>query len=355
MRSDLENFHATTSHRRPGRILFHAGFTPDLERRVKEHIKSDDIAGHYGYFAPAWITVNKPENVPDLDYSRYWKDEKLPEGTTFSGGLAMVPSGFYHFWGFISPLRNAASLADIEGYPMHDASSWDASSLPGKVAEAHAAGKAAQGWIGHMYESAWQIRGYEQFLIDTIERPSWAECLLERIARQNMIGAVAYAKAGVDYVTCGDDVANQKALMFAPPVWRKLMLSRWSKIWAAIRSINPACRIWYHSDGNITDIIPELLDAGVDILNPLQPECLDLDAIHRTYGRRMVIDGAIGTQSTMPFGTPADVRVRVKEIIGKYGRDGGLIVSPTHVLEPEVPLANIDALSEACREFGTFE
>jgi uroporphyrinogen decarboxylase len=80
-----------------------------------------------------------------------------------------------------------------------------------------------------------------------------------------------------------------------------------------------------------------------------------VDEIHRRFGRRLTLDGCIGTQSTMPWGTPDDVRRRVKECIDKYGRDGGLMLAPTHVLEPEVPLANIDAFADACRRYGTFE
>jgi len=134
----------------------------------------------------------------------------------------------------------------------------------------------------------------------------------------------------------------------------RIMRSRWERVWREVKEVNPDCRIWYHSDGNITSIVGDLIEAGVDILNPLQPEALDIDAIYRRYGDRLTFDGTIGTQSTMPFGTADDVRTRVKEVIEKYGQSGGLIISPTHVLEPEVPLENIDALFDACREFGQF-
>jgi len=142
--------------------------------------------------------------------------------------------------------------------------------------------------------------------------------------------------------------------MFAPDTWRIMMLSRWKKVWQAAKENNPKVKIWYHSDGNITDIIPDLIEAGVDVLNPIQPECLDIDSIHRRYGKRLTLDGCIGTQTTMPFGTPDDVRRTVKNLIDAYGRNGGLILSPTHVLEPEVPLENIDAFCTACKGFGTF-
>jgi uroporphyrinogen decarboxylase len=356
MSTDLQNFYATCEHRRPGRILFYADFVEDLHKRVVDHIGTDNIAGHYGMIQPAWIDLPLPTGSKPLDFTPYWANEILPEGTSINqDGVAMVPSGFYHFWGYISPLRNAQSIHELETYPMRDFHNADDSSLKGQVEQLHKEDKIAKGWVGHMYETAWQIRGYEQFLMDMVEQPEWAQCLLDRIAEQNMIRAIAFAKAGVDWITCGDDVANQKAMMFAPATWREMMLSRWKEIWKTIKEINPNAKIWYHSDGNIMDIIPELLDAGVDILNPLQPECLDLDTVHKRFGSRATFDGCIGTQSTMPWGTPTDVRNCVKELIEKYGKNGGLIISPTHILEPEVPLENIDALCDACREFGTFE
>jgi uroporphyrinogen decarboxylase len=208
-------------------------------------------------------------------------------------------------------------------------------------------------FVGHIYENAWQIRGYEEFLLDLLERPAWAECLLGRLAAQRRTMAVAHVEAGADVVQCGDDIANQNALMFAPAIWRRIMLPLWRDIWQELKRINPDVRIWYHSDGNISAVVDDLVDAGLDILNPLQPECLDIDTIHRRHGAHLTFDGTIGTQSTMPFGSPEDVRNRVRDVIGNYGANGGLIVSPTHVLEPEVPVANIDAFVDACREYGS--
>ena len=351
--TNLENFLATVEHRRPDQILYSAGFVDDLHRRVVEHIGTDDIAGHYGFSGGRGVGLKPPPDLKPLDFSKYWEGQELPEGTGIDGsGVAVVPSGFYHFWGYISPLRNAKSLKEIEEYPMQDYSEWDDSHMAAEVRQAHDEGHMVSAWVGHMYESAWQIRGYEQFLIDTIERPAWAECILERIFQNNLIAARAAAKAGADKIATGDDVANQKALMFSKDTWKKLIHSRWAKVWGEVKSINPKSYIWYHSDGNITDIVPDMVEAGLDILNPLQPECLDIDAIHRRFGKRLTFDGCIGTQSTMPWGTPDEVRARVKEVVDKYGRSGGLMIAPTHVLEPEVPLENIDAFFETCRTYG---
>ncbi|MBT4499355.1 MAG: hypothetical protein HOC74_16625 [Gemmatimonadetes bacterium] len=356
MITDRDDFIATVEHRRPSRILYRAGFTPDLHRRVAEHVGTEKIGEHYGFMGMTNLSPNRPDHIEPIDYRRFYGKDELPEGTRISPvGAAQVPSGFYHFFGYISPLRNATSLKELEDYPLDDCAQWDISHYEETVSSARAAGRIVVGGVGHMYESAWQIRGYEEFLIDMMERPAWAECILDKLIEQARYKAVTAAKAGADYVHCGDDVASQVSLMFSKPMWEKFMLSRWRRVWQEVKEANPDCRIWYHSDGNVADIVGDLIEAGVDILNPLQPECLDCDALHRRYGDRLTFDGAIGTQSTMPFGSAEEVRARVKEVIEKYGQNGGLIISPTHILEPEVPLENIDALFDACREYGQFE
>lgn len=356
MTTHLDNLRAVLAHQRPAWVPYRAGFTPDLQRRLVEHTGTEDLVAHYGMTDLGGLEIVRPDGVPEPDFSPYWEGETLPAGTEIDrNGVAMVPSGYYHFWGYLSPLRNARDLSELERYPIDDLSGWDLSYLADQVAARHAAGLVAAGFAGHMYETAWQIRGYEAFLIDMLERPSWAECLLERLAQRNMQRAVALAEAGADVIRTGDDVANQQALMFAPDLWRRMIHARWARIWRRIKEINPACRIWYHSDGNVAGIVGELVDAGVDILNPLQPEAVDVDAVHAWYGGRLTLDGCVGTQSTMPFGTPDDVRRRVRVVIERYGQQGGLIVSPTHVLEPDVPVENVDAFFDACREYGRFD
>lgn len=349
--TDLECFRATVAHERPERVLHYFSCTPDLLQRLRVHAGIDDIDRHYGMLARRWLGLKKPAAFVPPDYSAYWRTETLPPGTTINGmGVAQVPSGFYHFWGYVSPLRTAQSLAELERYPLTDVRGWDGSHLRAETEQAHAEGRVVVGSVGHIYENAWQIRGYVEFLTDILERPAWAQCLIDRLAEQNMARAVAFARAGADMLHCGDDIASQNAMMFHPAIWRRMLLSRWREIWQAAKAIHPDIKVWYHSDGNIIDVVDDLVEAGVDILNPLQPECLDIDAIHQRHGARLTFDGCIGTQSTMPFGTPAEVRARVREVVGRYGRNGGLIVSPTHVLEPEVPVANIEALADACRQ-----
>jgi len=353
--TELEVFRDTVAHRPPARILYHFDCTPDLSRRLSEHMGGDgNWYRHYGCYnahhpGPRW-----PSGVSQPDYSPYWKGYAMPPGSWINHlGVLEVPGGFHHFTGYVSPLRNATSQEEIDRYPIVETTRLDYSHFADEVGTAHKAGHPAAIFVGHMYENSWQIRGYEPFLEDMIERPKWAHSLLERFFRNNLHSAVEAAKAGVDMIMCGDDVANQQYPMFSLPMWREFILSRWKEVWRAAKAVKPDAVIHYHSDGNITSLIPEMAGAGLDILNPVQPECLDTDEIHRQWGGRLSFDGCMGTQTTMPFGTPDQVRMRVKECIEKYGLNGGLILSPTHVLEPEVPIRNIEAFVGACREFGT--
>lgn len=348
----LEIFRATVKHEPHQEFLFCAGFTPDLERRIRDryHLQPEaGIAEYFGMYEPAAVQPKEPE-VSKPDFATYFEGVEKPEGSFINGlGVLEIPAKFYHFTGYISPLRNAKTFSELEKFPFPVAQGFDETGMKEKVAEAHQQGKVSSCWGGHMYESAWQIRGYEEFLMDTVERPEWCEYILDRLTERNLKIATAAARAGVDFLITGDDVANQRGLMFAPGVWRQLMKKRWAKVYTAARQIKPDIQIWYHSDGNVRDIIPELVEIGVTILNPLQPECLDLLEVKKRYGKLLVFDGTIGTQSTMPFGSPEEVKKVVRERKRNLGYDGALILAPTHILEPEVPLENIEAFVEACK------
>jgi uroporphyrinogen decarboxylase len=275
---------------------------------------------------------------------------QVPPNASIDGiGVLHVRGSMYHFTHYVSPLRNARRFEEIESFPYEHANGFSADHMSDQVRAIHAKGMVASSWVGHMYEDSWQIRGYEEFLMDMISNPEWCEFILDKITEKNIAAATAAATAGVDVIDTGDDVASQNALMFSLDQWRGFMKTRWAKVYAAARKIKPDIQIWYHSDGNILDIIPELIDIGVTILNPVQPECMDLVEVKKKFGKKIVLDGTIGTQTTMPFGTPDEVKKVVKERVETLGRDGALILSPTHVLEPEVPIANIQAFVEAAK------
>ena len=354
--TQLECFRATIAHEPHEGFLYHAGFTPDLGRRMLERLglgEDGDVAAPLGLYTPVGTTLRPPEDVKRPDFWGYYEDLEVPEGAYLDeAGVLHVPGSLYHFTHYVSPLRNATRREDIESFPYPSVEGFTDDHMADDVRAAHARSRPAQCLIGHMYETSWQIRGYAEFLTDMIERPEWCEHILDRLTERNLAIAQAGARAGCDILYTGDDVANQNALMFSPEQWRRFMKARWAKVYAAARAIKPDIEIWYHSDGNIEAIIPELIEIGVTILNPVQPECMDLVRIKQKWGDRLVLDGTIGTQSTMPWGTPDEVKRVVRERVRTLGGDGALMLAPTHVLEPEVPIENVLAFVEAAGEFG---
>jgi uroporphyrinogen decarboxylase len=352
--TQLEIFHATVNHQPHDEFLFYADFTSDLDRRLREKyaLMSDvDLREPFGMYRPEGIQPKEPKGLPKPDYSVYFEDVDKPEGSFINGlGVLEIPAKLYHFTGYVSPLRKAKSLQDLERFPFPGQGILEEADMADRVKQAHRQGKVALTGVGHMYEDSWQVRGYEEFLMDLADKPEWCEFILDRFTRRNLQIAAAAARAGVDYIITGDDVASQKNMMFSAQTWRRLMKVRWAKVCAEARRIKPDIQIWYHSDGNIMEIIPDLIEIGVTILNPVQPECLNPQEVKKQYGKHLVLDGTIGTQSTMPFSGSEEVKRVVRERKETLGFDGGLILSPTHILEPEVPLENIAAFVDACRE-----
>ena len=354
--TQLECFQATITRQPHDAFLFYASFTPDLESRVRADQGLDataDLATHFGMFNPTGVGPKPPPDHKPPDYSRYYTDIDIPAHASIDSiGVLHLPGSTYHFTKRLSPLRHASCLNEITSYPYPSVVGFTTDHMAEEVHAAHHAGRVAVGWVGHMYEDAWQIRGYEEFLMDMATRPEFCEYILDRTTERNLAVATAAARAGVDYLRTGDDVANQITLMFSIDHWRRFMKPRWAAVYAAARAIKPDIQIWYHSDGNIEEIIPELIEIGVTILNPIQPECLDPFAVHRRFGSDITLDGTIGTQTTMPFGSPDDVRSAVTAIIEAVGPAGGLILSPTHVLEPEVPLENIYTFFDTVKQLS---
>jgi uroporphyrinogen decarboxylase len=183
----------------------------------------------------------------------------------------------------------------------------------------------------------------ENLLMDFLADPDLAHAICEKLTDLRVRQAVRYAELGVDILRLGDDVGTQTGPMIGLGTYRTFLKERTRRIIAAAKRVRPDLLVFMHCDGQVAEFIPEYLEIGVDILNPLQPECNDLAMIGQQYGDRISFWGGIGTQSTMPFSTPADVRRKVREVQAALGARGGLLLAPTHILEPEVPWENVEA------------
>ena len=303
------------------------------------------------------VEFGAPKKQDDL-YLRYFpgmEPSELFSINDWGVGAKKSEDSIYHFTRRISPLENAETLNELIDYPMPDFTQSD-SELDKQVADIHSSNLAAAGQGDlTLFEMAWLIRGYEQFLEDLLLRPDFAECLLDRIFKIRLFMVKRLAAAGVDVLTCGDDVSCQRGMLINPELFRSFLKPRYDILIHTAKTINKDLLIFFHSDGNPEAIIPDLIEVGVNILNPCQPECNDFDMLKKTYGKDLSFWGAIGIQELLPFGTRDDIRREVRHLKETLGSGGGLLLGPTHVIEPEVPWENLVVLYEAIEEFGRYK
>ena len=256
-----------------------------------------------------------------------------------------------------NPLATAQSLEDLRAYPFPDTSNpYRVDRLRKDVSAWHARGLAVGGNLPHLggelFEAAWRLRGLENFLLDMIERPDWADFLLNRLAGLARRNAEALAAAGVDVLALDDDIGMPGTMFISPALWRRFFKPRMAQIIGAARVIKPDLRVLYHSDGHIGPIVGDLIEIGVNALNPLQPEHMDALQIRQIYGPRLALWGTVGYQTTFTYGTPQEIRLEVKQRVAALGR-AGLVLCPAYDVDtPDIPWENVEAFLEAVRTYG---
>lgn len=197
-----------------------------------------------------------------------------------------------------------------------------------------------------IFECAWALRGYERLLADFILNPDLAEHILEIPYQYHLTAAKKLVEMGVDMIWIGDDVGTQNRMLMSPNHWRQYLKPKMADFIAALKAINPDVKVAYHSDGFIYPIIPELIEIGLDVLNPVQPASMDPARLKKDFGQSLCFWGSIDEQHTLPFGKPEDIRAEVLTRLRTIGENGGLIIGPTHHVQLDTPMENFWALIE---------
>jgi uroporphyrinogen decarboxylase len=323
----------------------------------------EKIAGtrdYYEYFNIPLRYVDINPTKKETDFKVYYNDlppEAKPLSWNPEWGVYSLPGSIAHFEEMLHPMKNFTKISQIDSYPFPDFLAdyrWEG--IAEQVLDIKKKDLIAVAFMEMtIFEVSWYLRGMENFLMDLLSDEEFACALMDRVVEIRIEMAKKFAKTGLDILMLGDDVSTQLDMMFSPELWQKLIKPRLKKICTAAREVNPDILLFYHGDGNLASIIPDLIEIGVDILNPVQPECMDPVNLKKEYGDSLSFWGTIGTQTTMPFGTPTDIEEKVREMIQTVGKGGGLLISPTHVIEPEVPWKNIIAFVEAAKKYGNWK
>jgi uroporphyrinogen decarboxylase len=261
----------------------------------------------------------------------------------------------YHEWRYHPERGDTGRLDDgalAAGLPGAFPDPLDASQLAALAAQVqagHRAGRAVAAAPPHLggelFETAWRLRGFRTFLTDRVERPALARYLLEQLTALTAQNAVLLARAGIDVLLLDDDIAMPTGLIIGEKHWRQFFKPCLGEIIRQARAIAPDLLVMFHSDGDFTRVVPDLVEIGVNAINPLQPDCMDAAAIKYAFGDRLALWGTAGTATLWDWGTPAQLRAEAERCVRAYG-PAGLLLAPAYDVD-FTPLANLRAFFAA--------
>jgi uroporphyrinogen decarboxylase len=292
-----------------------------------------------------------------------WEDKVFPDGSYQDewGVIRSRPPEGGHFYVSGSPFAGDPTLPDLQQHRWPDP--YDPGYVEGLAEESRRLHQQTDFAVilnfpvGIVHQAQF-LRGYEAWLTDLILNPAFAESLMDRLLEIYLIiGERMIAATGghFDIIFYGDDVAFQNGPMMSLDLYRKMIKPRHQQLFAHLKAKAQA-PLLFHSCGSVYSLMEDLIEIGVDCINPVQVSAKDMDAkrLKKEFGDRMAFWGGIDTHKVLPFGTPDDVRAEVKGRIEDLAPGGGYVLNSVHNLQPEVPPENIVAMFEAAKEFGRY-
>lgn len=345
---------AALQHREPDRCPMQLSFTPEFARRLRSDLGISEDKAHNPHGGGNTYQLERAIGQDMLLTSVGWANSyyQSPESYTDEWGVKWCAQPYTTPFG-------QGHYTEMVGHPLAEKAAVPQYRPPDpcrpelyKEAERVVRQFKDEYWIvgvtvTTIFETAWALRGYEQLMMDFVEDPDLAEWILDIPYYYHLAAAERLVGLGVDMIWVGDDVGTQRGMLFSPDCWRRFLKPRMRNFVGKLKYINPQLKIAYHSDGQIYPIIPDLLEIGIDVLNPIQPACMDAALLKAEYGQDLCFWGTIDEQHTLPFGTPEQVEEEVRRRINTVGAGGGLILGPTHHVQLDTPMQNFWAMVQA--------
>ncbi|MCL5408511.1 MAG: hypothetical protein M1135_00575 [Candidatus Omnitrophica bacterium] len=332
------------------------GFSKGAKKVFEEHAGKETDPCEYFNFDGRWLSILPTQKqIPDWK-NLYYKNKNLPEDINIDPewGIASVYLEKTDDQISFPPLKEVKTPEEIKNYPWPDIDAdyrWE--NISKKVEEVKKSDHISFLGTGiSFFESAWGIRGFEEFMMDMAEKNGIAKSILDKIYDITIKCTQNVAKSGVDVLQSGSDVATQRGLLMSKKMWRDYFFPIMRDSIKEAKKIKPDILVIYHSCGNVMDLIEGFIEAGIDILNPIQPEAMNIFELKKIYGDVLTFHGGIGVQSVLPFGTPQEVRDITQKTIDIMGKGGGYLCSSSHNIRPETPWENLMAFVETVREYG---
>jgi uroporphyrinogen decarboxylase len=339
----------SVNHQRPDRPSIDYLATPEAHNNLKRHLKIDDDG----------LLLRKL----GVDIRRVAARFIGPKDMMGMGGGGAAGKDFLGVvWKSVSnefgayneiafhPLAKSTTVKEIEYYHWPQVDWFDFSHLKEEIAQFNKDQRyAIMYFSGGAFETPWYMRGLERFLMDLVECPDIAECISSHAAKfykECALRAIEESGGQIDIIGSGGDIGTQRGMMLSPDLWRR-HIKPYSR--QLIRTFKDMGLItYYHSCGSIFPVIGDLIEMGLDILDPIQPKALNMNPVNlkTLFGSKLTFHGGIDEQELLPFGKPRDIRKEVNRLIEILGADGAYIVCPAHAFQPDTPIENILAIYE---------
>ena len=376
--SSRERVWRTLNHREPDRVPFNLTLTAGIYHRLRAHLglppDPDKPLG-------VWTTVSPSLDLLDamhvdlyylgLNPPARWSPPKTDDGLVYDEwniGRIKVERGDGNFYYEMAkhPLSHA-TRHDIEDFP------WPDPTDPGRTAGLREkvlrirreTDKAIMAKFSNsIWEQSWWLYGMQDWMMDMIIKPEITCAIMDKVCDL----AIRFMEAGLDAVgdlidivrLSGEDLGTQTNPMISPAMFNRMVRPRFQRFWSFAKNKllekNPAGKLMIHSCGNVRPFIPDWIDMGLDVLDPIQPRAEGMEpyALKRDFGEQLTFHGGIDIQRILPFGTPEEVTDEVRRCIRALAPGGGYIVAPAHNVQSDVPPENLVAIRDAIEAYGYY-
>ncbi|MHB8970087.1 MAG: uroporphyrinogen decarboxylase family protein [Pirellulaceae bacterium] len=317
-------------HRQPARTPYHIGFTKQMHARMADYLGDpaflDHIGNHFTVLRaePVGARVEVRPHIWRDQFGVHW-DRSVDQDIGVVLEHLVTPDNLDTF---IFPDANDPSrFAPFENLRQDYPDTFVVTNISFSL-----------------FERAWTLAGMELLLMAMVDNPGFVHQLLDRLLEFNLRLIEHVCAYDVDALMFGDDWGQQHGLIMGPTLWREFIKPRIRQMYQAVKARGKF--VFIHSCGKVQQLFPELIECGLDVFNPMQPEVMDVVEIKREFGAQLGFYGGISTQRTLPFGTVQEIRDEVRRLIDVLGHEGGYIASPAHAIPPDARPENVAAMIE---------
>ncbi len=332
--SPRERVLAAIRHEEPDRVPYHLGYTAPARRKLEAHLGTADLADAVGDHVAVYSLRRKgpqTEVRPGI-----WRDEfGVVWNRTIDPDIGVVEE---------YPIKDR-TLAGCAFPDPHDPRRYQA------LGEFASANRDRFRLANHgfaLFERAWALRGMSELLVDMVDAPAWVDELLDSLLAFNLGVIEELSRHDVDGILFGDDWAYQRGIIMGPRLWRRFIRPRLQAMFDAVKRSRKA--VFIHCCGKAQELFPDLIEMGLQVFNPFQPEVMDPFEMKERFGKDLTFFGGMSIQRVLPHATPREVKDQARRLMDRVGRGGGFIISPSHEMPGDIPVENMMAFIEAVRE-----